>query len=344
MNKILEGIKVLDLTRLLPGPYATTILSDLGAEIIKIEDRESGDYIRHIPPIKNKNSYSFLTLNRNKNYRALNLKDRGDLEVFYDLVKSSDVVIEGFRPGVVKSLGIDFETLKELNPQLVYCSISGYGQTGPLSKKAGHDINYLALSGLLGQILDEDNRPTVPKSQLADIAGGSLWAVIAVLTGLFSSKVKKQSCYFDVSMLEGMLFLSPLALADLQAPKSGLYDILGGKNPNYCVYKTKDQLYMALGAVEQKFWDRFCMGIDLPELTEHHLCVDEKQHQQIKSKIAQKTQSEWEQIFCDIDACFTPVLSLEDAINHPHMKDRNVILEIQHPDDGNIQQFALPIR
>jgi len=346
----LKGIKVLDLSRLLPGPLCSLFLADLGAEVIKIEDPILGDFSRKFPPIKDKNSWSYLLINRNKKVKYFNLKDDNDRKNFLELTKDVDVLLEGFRPGVTKRLGVDYEAICKINPKIVYCSLTAFGQTGPLKDKAAHDINILGLSGLLDQMKRKGEPPTWGNIQWADTAGGGLHACIGILAALFGSKIHGIGRYVDISMLDGLISLSPFLFAGLQANgklASRSQDFLSGAAPFYRVYETNDQKFMALGAIEKKFWIEFCKGIereDLIELHDSRLYSDESLHQAIEKAIRKCTQSEWVAKFEAIDACFTPVLPMDETILHPQVLERSMVIESIHPTDGEFKQFALPIK
>jgi alpha-methylacyl-CoA racemase len=346
----LDGIKILDLTRLLPGPLATMYLADLGAEVVKIEDPEIGDYARHIPPIKNKNSYSFLVINRNKKSVVLDLRKNEDREHFYGLVREFDVVVESFRPGVCEKLAIDFETVRKFNPAIVYCSLTGYGHTGPLKEKAGHDLNFLSLSGLLDQMGPAKKPPCLINFQIADIAGGSLTACIAILAALLKAQRTKAGSFVDVALLDGTLALSPLLLGALAAgggvPERGR-DLLSGGSPFYNVYETKDGRFMALGAIEKKFWENFCKAVRRTDLSDKHtleLSAHRSLFKELKDIFASKTQKSWIRLLENVDACCTPVLRLDEALKHPQVLARSLEIECVHPTEGVIRQFALPIK
>ena len=345
----LKGIKVLDLSRLLPGPFCSLILADLGAEVIKIEDPLIGDFSRKFPPIKNKNSWSYLLINRNKKVEYFNLKNDSDRNNFLELVKSADVLLEGFRPGVTKRLGVDYDIIRKINPKIIYCSLTAFGQTGPLKDKAAHDINVLGLSGLLDQMRKEGDCPRWGNIQWADTAGGGLHACIGILAGLLSSKIHGIGRYIDISMLDGTLSLAPFLLSELQANNQLLNrseGFLNGGVPFYRIYETKDRKFMALGAIEKKFWRAFCEGVGREDLISYH--GNEKLYQGLheicEKTILNKTQNEWEFQFNDIDACFTPVVPLDEALLTTQVLERSMVIESNHPIDGKIKQFALPIK
>ena len=267
--KPLAGIRVLDLTRLLPGPLCTLHLADLGADVIKIEDPTVGDYARgagsgteHAP------SAYFLCVNRNKRGLCLDLTQAAGREVFYDLAKTAHVVIESFRPGVVGRLGIDYESIRNINPRIVYCAITGYGQTGPYRDRAGHDLNYCAYAGVSDQIGVRNGPPVVPNIQLADIAGGTLTAVMGILAALLDAERNGAGRYVDVAMADGALATAIIPLAGYLdygkvAPRGA--DMLSGGLPCYGVYETADHRHMAIAAPEDKFWRALCNALQRPD-------------------------------------------------------------------------------
>ena len=274
-SKPLADIRVLDLTRLLPGPVCSLHLADMGADVIKIEDPERGDYSRHrrgdvsagLAPV-------FDQINRNKRSLKLNLKQPEGVLAFMDLVAEAHVVMEGFRPGVMTRLGIDFPQVRDRNPAIVFCAISGYGQDGPLRDVAGHDINYCGYAGVLHQCGARDGPPSPPNFQIADLLGGTLCAVMGILAALVDAQRCGKGRYLDVSMTDCTLAHSVVAFARVHAEgeaRARGRDALSGGLPCYGVYETSDGRYMALGALEAKFWQAFCEAVARPDLAEHHM-------------------------------------------------------------------------
>ena len=345
-RKPLAGLRILDLTRLLPGPMCTLFLADLGAEVIKVEEPGVGDYARLHPPIKERVSSAFLLLNRNKSSVTLDLNKETDRRRFYALVKTSDAVIESFRPGVTKKLKIDYATLKRRNPKLVYCSLTGYGQKGLRSQEAGHDINYLALSGLLEQMGSPDH-PSLINFQIADLSG-SLVAAVGILSALFDRQRGGPGRYIDISLLQSALSLAVLPFSYLQAtgktPKRGL-GILSGGIPGYNLYRTKDDKFMAVGALEKKFWTNLCLAIERKDL-EHDGADFGKKGQQAQEELKKvfqtRTQDYWTRKFSKIEACVTPVLSFAEAFDF--LKSKEMLVRTEHPTEGEIWQLSSPIR
>ncbi|RME42823.1 MAG: CoA transferase [Deltaproteobacteria bacterium] len=330
MASALDGIRVLDLTRLYPGPFCTMLLADFGAEVIKIEDPQMGDYLRWSPPLAGNFGAAFSMLNRNKKGLRLDLRSEAGREIFLALAERSDVVVEGFRPGVVERLGIDAASVRERNARIVYCSITGYGQTGPYRTRAGHDLNYVARAGLLGS---GEETPHPPPLQVADFAGGGLQAAFAILVALFHRERSGQGQSIDVSMREGVLSLLGVHAAETLAgggDPAPARRLLGGQAPCYNVYRTADGRYMALGALEPKFWAEFCRVIGREDLIEAQFSEGEtrkRQEEEIARIFAGKTQAQWVECFKGRDVCCEPVLPLSEALDDPEFAGRRLHLD-----------------
>ncbi len=341
MKKPLSGIKILDLTRLLPGPMCTLHLADMGAEVLKIEEPAIGDYARFIPPMLNKNSVFFHSVNRNKSSAAIDLTKEEGQKIFLKLAETADIIVESFRPGVVNKLGIDYDTIKKINPKIIYCSITGYGQTGPYRDKAGHDINFCSYAGVLDR---KGKFPFIPNFQIADIVGGALNAATGILAALVQQKMTGEGQYIDVSMLDGILAHQTLALAQVN---NGDKSFLTGALPCYAVYETSDKKFMALGAMEYKFWERFCKAIDREDLLVFHMPAEEdaqKVYNEVSSVFKSNTHQYWTDKFSNIDCCVSPVLSLKDTLNNEQVKARNMVEIKNYPGEGEVIQFGLPIK
>jgi alpha-methylacyl-CoA racemase len=328
----LKGVRVLDLSRLLPGPFCTLILSDLGASVDKLEDPHVGDYLRVFPPMKNGLSGAFNAINRDKRSICLDLKKPAARDAVLRLVEKYDVVVESFRPGVMDRLGVGWTALSARNPKLVLCSISGYGQTGPLKDKAGHDLNYISLAGVLGLAGPVETSPPVPPVQLADLAGGALWGAVGILAALFGARAHGRGQQVDVSMCEGSLaFLIP-ALGNYDAsgtpPRRGA-EMLSGGSAAYSVYRTKDGRFLSVGALEPKFWLAFNAAIgragDLSELVAPDAT---RIKAEIQAILEQKTRDEWELVFARADACAEPVLSPDEIERHPQHVARQMFFDL----------------
>ncbi|WP_082232807.1 CaiB/BaiF CoA transferase family protein [Halobacillus massiliensis] len=351
MSLPLEGIRVLDLTRLLPGPYCSLLLADFGADVIKVEAPEIGDYARWNDPKVGDQSSLFLSLNRNKRSMTLNLKETKEQEIFLELVKTADVVVESFRPGVMERLGLGYEVLKKYNSKLIYCAITGYGQTGPFAHEPGHDLNFLSYSGLLHLQGEAGGKPMIPSVQIGDIGGGSLMAAIGILVSIIDAKKTGKGQFVDVSMLDGAISWMQTILPDLWAdpervPNRGELTLNGGK-ACYEVYRTKDDRYLSVGALEYKFWKNFCEVIGKEELIDQLEAPIEEQRQmkiEIEEAMVQKTLKEWTFLFEGIDACVSPVLTPQEMENHEQVKQRGIIEEVNHPKAGPMKQINTPIK
>lgn len=348
-NKPLSGIKVLDLSRLLPGPLCTLYLADMGAEVLKIEDTDKGDYCRFVPPIQKINSSLFLALNRNKSSMILDLTKEEGKKIFLKLSKSSDVIIESFRPGVVKKLGIDYEIIKKENPKIIYCSISAYGQTGPYSKKAGHDLNFCSYSGIIKQQADKGEKPSIPRFQIADVVGGAFNALTGILAALVYQKTTRCGQYIDVSIMDGTLANYVTGLSELISSKNNIsnIDLLTGATPCYNLYETSDKRYLALAAIELKFWKRLCEAVSRDDLIPYHMVSGKKSkkiYKELSLIFKTKTLKEWMDYFKNIDCCISPVLTVQESVNNEQVKSRNMIITKKHPLEGNVTQFNLPLK
>jgi alpha-methylacyl-CoA racemase len=344
--KPLSGIRILDLTRLLPGPVCTLHLADLGADVIKIEDTGAGDYARTLGAEPGKTAPVFAAINRNKRALRLDLKQHEGVEIFLTLVRNADAVVEGFRPGVVDRLGIGYEACSAINPRIVYCAISGYGQTGPYRDIAGHDVNYCGYAGLVDQIGVAGADPAIPNLQIADILGGAVVPAMGILAALLDAQRSGKGRYVDVAMTEGVLVHNLQALAAVAStgkthPRGA--DFLSGREPCYSVYRTADGRYMAVGALEWKFWERVCEVLARPDLKDCHWekrTRDAKWgKQQTAAIFASRPQAHWIEKFAGVDCCVTPVLALEQSIADPQIVARGMVSRA-----GGTLQFAPPLK
>src|SRR3954452_3832142 len=322
----LSGILVLDFTTLLPGPLATLILAEAGAEVIKIE-RPEGEDMRAMPPRFDGEAAVFALLNRGKKSLALDLKKESDRKRLGPLLEKADVIVEQFRPGVMKRLNLGFEDIRRINPRIVYCSISGYGQQGPRSGEAGHDINYQSLTGLLALQPGPLDRPVVPPALVADIGGGTMPAVINILLGLRQRDATGEGVYLDVAMTDAMFTFAWYAYAIGQAtgkfPGPGELRLVGG-SPRYQLYPTKDGKLVACGALEQKFWLAFCNTIGLPAPLMNDAADAEATKSAVAAIIAGETAEHWRPKFAAADCCVTIMASLEEAVRDPHFVERGL--------------------
>ena len=323
----LEGIKVIDFSTLLPGPLASLFLSETGAEVIKIEKPGVGDEIRLSNPQWGEQSVSFSLLNRGKKSLSLDLKDPKNLKILIPILKEADIIIEQFRPGVMKRLGIDYESIKKINQDIIYVSITGYGQYGPKSMVAGHDLNYIGNAGLLSISMGRDNDTVVPPALVADIAGGSYPAVINILLALRKRDLNKEGSYIDLSMTENLFPFMFWGLGSGFAHNKwpGNSDgVLSGGSPRYNIYKTSDGSYVAAAPLEDRFWNKFCEAIELPKKFIKTQNDQEKVIQEIRKIIGQKEKNYWLDVFNKADCCCSIVKSIEEAINDNHFKVRKI--------------------
>jgi len=333
MSLPLEGIRVLDLSRYLPGPFCTQILADFGAEVIKVEDPRGGDLGRTLTPVIEGESARFPTVNRNKKSITLDLKQPAGKDVFKKLVADADIVVDQFRPGVMTKMGLGYESLNAINKRIIYCAITGYGWTGPLKDAAGHDLNYLNLAGVTGMTGVYKGRPAMSGVQIADIAGGTLYAVIAILLALASREKTGEGQFCDVAMLDCSISLLAYTLGEWagwgRLPEMG-NDVLTGGYACYNVYETKDGKHVSLGAVEDKFWAQFCQKLDRAEYIKTQWKPDLQPDMQsdIREIMITKTRDEWVEFFATDDICFTPVLTMEEMCNHPQVVARDMILKL----------------
>lgn len=347
--KPLDGIKVLDLTRLLPGAVATMMLGDFGADIVKIEEPGTGDPARQSRAGIGLPGAYFLATNRNKRSIVLNLKHERGREVLLRLVETADVLIEGFRPGVMDRLGIGYETLRGVNPRLVYCALTGYGQDGPYRHKAGHDANYLSVAGLLGVNGPKGGPPVLSGVQLADLAGGSLHAVIGILLALQARQKTGEGQFVDVSMMDGSLALMYIPFAAYLA--NGVQPVRGGEGLSgryacYQVYETKDGRYLSLGALEPKFWENACRVLGREDFIPQ--CYrDGAQEEMIRtfSEIFRtRTASEWLAAFEKVDTCIALINDISEMIDDPQVRHRGLIAEVEHPIEGPLKQIGPTVK
>ncbi|TXI75114.1 MAG: CoA transferase [Dokdonella sp.] len=340
----LAELRVLDLTRLLPGPLATMHLADLGAEVIKIEDPGGGDYARTAGAVHGDVSY-FQLVNRNKRSLCLDLKQAAGVEAFLCLAATADVIVEGFRPGVVDKLGVGYQTVAAINPRVVYASISGYGQDGPYRERAGHDLNYLAYCGLLDQIGLHGSAPAIPNFQIGDLLGGSLTALVGIMAGVIDARSSGRGRYVDVAMTDAVfahtLFPLLAVLAHGQAVPRGA-DVLSGGMPSYGVYASSDGRHFAVSAMEPKFWQAFCEAIGRPDLKPSVLAVGAegaRVRQEVEAVFAQRSFSDWCEVFERADCCVSPVLRMEESLHNAQLVAREMVVEV----DG-VKQFAPPYK
>ena len=348
----LEGLKILDFTTLLPGPYATLVLADLGAEVLRITNPNGYDLVTNwgekIPGTEITGAAAWL--GRNKKTMYLDLKHQDSIEIVKKLVLEYDIVIEQFRPGVMDRLGLGYQYLNEINERLIYCSVTGYGQTGCMKDKAGHDINYLARSGILSAAGRKKSGPSLYNFQIADVAAGSNNAVIGILAAVYHRQMTGEGQYIDISMSDGVVPFNSMDgvdyLAGGEAPERENGLLNGGGI--YDFYETSDGGYMSVGSLEPKFFSALCDAVGLLEWKDGAILKDnsDKVKGKLKDIFLTKTKQEWEEIFSDTDACVESVLSLEEAVADKHLNERGMWPEVELPDTDarKIKQPGCPIK
>ncbi|GAB4269251.1 MAG: CaiB/BaiF CoA-transferase family protein [Deferrisomatales bacterium] len=345
MTVALQGVRVLDLSRLLPGPFATQLLADFGADVVKVEEPGHGDYLRGFAPLVEGESAFFLNLNRNKRSLAVDLKNPAARGVFLDLVRGADVLIESFRPGVMGRLGFGYEELRTHNPRLVYCALTGYGARGPWAGRAGHDVNYLALSGALALNRDERGRPVVPGFQVADLGGGAVTACVGILLALLARERTGRGQFVDAAMVDG---LAPWIVYrwSYRMAGSAPETYLSGEYPCYAVYEAADGRFLALGALEPKFWSRLCRHLGREDWVERQFASGEARETifaELSGLFRSRPRDAWVAELEPVDCCVTPVLELEELENHPHWRARRLVREVIHPVCGVLRCLAPPV-
>lgn len=361
--RALEGMKILDLTRIGPGPFCTWILADLGAEVIKVEappaagTREAGLF-QLIIGKADARALAHWVANRNKKSIGINLKTEAGRQIFSQLAKEADVIVEGFRPGVAKRLGIDYEAVSTVNPGIVYCSITGYGQDGPYRNMPGHDINYISLSGALSLIGRADEAPIVPVNLLGDFGGSGMSAVIGILSAIIARGKTGKGQYIDISMMDSVITL----LADTTSsyfqsgttPERGKM-ALGGAYPYYNVYQTKDKKFITIGCLEPAFWEKLCKVIGkeeyIPfgyELDHNFLPPQGGKWQEISAFLRQtfltRTRDEWFDFLVENDIPAGKVYSLDEVFNDPQVLHRKMVVEVEHPSAGKVKQIGISVK
>ncbi len=345
----LEGLLVLDFTRLLPGPFATQLLANLGADVIKIEDPALGDYMRSVPPSLQGTSYAYLMVNRGKRSLAVDLKTKEGREILYKLVPKADIVMEQFRPGVMKKLGADYRTLARRNPKLIYCSFSGYGQTGPAKDVPGHDITFEAHAGILGVTADHDGRPAIPGVPMADLASGYN-AAFSVLVALRTRDRTGKGEFIDVSIFDSAISLMVLNVARYLAtgeePVAG-ETLLTGTFPFYNLYETQDGGWLAVATVEAKFWEKMCELIGAPELAEVQFTDDREKARvagTLRARFRTKSKADWESIFREANLPIIGVKTVADVVRDPQVRARDLLPVVDIPGLWKMQVLAHPAK
>lgn len=324
-NSLLSGVRVLDLSRLLPGPHCTMLLAQLGAEIIKIEEPNGGDYARSL------SSEMFAVVNRGKQSLTLDLRKPEGVEILKKLVRDADVLLESFRPGVMDKLGCGYETLKAINPKLVYAALTGYGQTGPYRDRAGHDMNYCGYAGALDQIGNAGSGAVLSNTQIADLAGGSLTCAVGILAAVIGARSSGHGAFVDSAMLDGTLALQVVALSTLRTMGKTLprgTDMLTGGLPNYNLYQCADGKWFALGSLEMKFWQSFCERAGRPDLGRRPMApgkLAQEVHAEVTALFKTRTRDEWEEFLAPADACTSGIYTLEEALQNEQVRARGLV-------------------
>ena len=353
MTGALDGVRVLDLTRLLPGGFCSLLLADHGADVLKVEDTGMGDYIRWAPPNvagaeRSASSAMFLALNRNKRSIRIDLKRQAGREVLLDLVREHDVVLESFRPGVLDRLGVGYDAMRAVNPRIVLCAITGYGRDGPLRDRAGHDMNYLALVGLLGLTGERDGPPVQPAGQIADLGGGALMAAFGILAALRAADRTGEGQVVDVSMADGALsWLAMVAarnFADGEVPRRGEVELAGGL-VCYRPYACTDG-WITLGALEPKFWAAWCRGVGREDLVAQQFArPGSEPHAEVEAIFAARTRAEWEAFAAEHECCLEPVLDLDEALSSELVRAREMVAGLDQPGVGEpVRLLGSPVK
>ncbi len=354
----LEGVKILDLSRLVPGAFCTMLLGDLGAEVLKIEAPGIAGFMgssKSLQESENRKQVAYYAPDRNKKSIVLNLKSETGREVFYRLALLADVIVEGFRPGVVKRLRIDYETIKELNPSIIYCSLSGYGQDGPYRSFPGHDINYISMAGILDLIGSSEGSPTIPLNLIADFAGAALYGALGIAIALVARNKTGEGQYIDMAYMDGAVSLMTwfnygyfLNGSMLKRGESWLH----GAYPYYGVYETKDGKYITIGCLEPHFWDNLCRLIGKEEYIPYHFALEHTFHKpenekwdEIRSSLKQvfltKTRDEWFELLIRNDVPVGKVYKPDEVFNDPQVIHRQMVIEVEHPTLGKIKQVGI---
>ncbi len=335
----LSGVTVLDLSRLLPGPFCSMILADHGARVIAIEDRKQYQADGLFLP----------NVCRNKQHMALDLKSASGKEIFFKLVEQADVILEGFRPGVVQRLGVDYETVCRVKPEIIYCSVTGYGQTGEYRDRVGHDANYLGYAGVLNMIGAANGPPSIPGVQIADMAGGGMNAAIGILLALFAREKTGEGQYVDIAMTDGMVGLLPVALywkaLTGETPRRG-DNMLSHRYACYNTYETADGRHMVVGAVEGKFWQAICERLGLSEFAGHQ--YDDDRREEIiavfRDTFRTKTMAQWEELLADLDLCVSGVRTADEVLDFPLFRERAMVVEAPGADGRSETTIGVPVK
>jgi len=354
----LEGVKILDLSRLIPGTFCTMLLGDLGAEVLKVEAPGVTEFVgssRSFEGEENRRKAAYFAPNRNKKSIALNLKSGAGREIFYHLSQQADVIVEGFRPGVAKRLGIDYETISKLNPKIIYCSLSGYGQDGPYHVLPGHDINYIAMAGILGLIGSSEGPPVIPLNLVADFAGAALYGALGISVALVARNKTGKGQYVDIAYMDGVISLATwftynylLNGSTLQRGESWLH----GAYPYYGVYETKDGKYITIGCIEPHFWENLCRLLGREDYIPYHFSSEhmvrkpedrrwDEIHSFLRQSFLAKTRDEWFALLTQNDVPAGKVHTPAEVFTDPQVLHRQMVIEVEHPTLGKVKQVGI---
>ena len=349
MSLPLEGIKVLDLSRLAPGPYCTMTLGDLGADVLKVEGPREGKLAptgRNIA-VDEERAAVYNSLERNKRSIVLNLRSEEARQIFYQLAKGADVIVEGFRPGVVKRLKVDYDTVKEMNPRIIYCSVTGYGQDGPYNNMVGHDINYISIGGALGIIGIPGGAPVIPANLIADFAAGGMNSTIGILAAIIAREKTGRGQYVDMGLADGVVSLMAQGLSGYfgGGPVSERGNaLLTGGVPQYNIYETKDGKYVSIGCLEPWFWEPLCRALGREDFIPHQDATGEKMEETFsafREIFRTRTRDEWFDYLSQWDICVGKVYDVDELSSDPQLAHRNMILELDHPKYGKVKQVGI---
>lgn len=337
MPSPLEGVRILDLTNQVPGPYCSMLLADLGAEVIKIEPVSGGDFSRQLPPL-------FMGINRNKKSLALDLKAKQGREIFFALAKQAEVVLEGFRPGVVHKLGIDYPSINKINSKIIYCSISGYGQDGPYANMPGHDVNYVGISGYFGLSENMKSLSELPEITYADISG-SMFAVVSILSSIIMREKTGKGQYIDVSMTDGLFSWLSTSMRQVMQDQNAKADAF----PHYGYFQAKDNRFLTLGIIhEEHFWKNLCRVLDIPEAADYSILDRITKREELFNLLCRvfltKERDEWVRLLLDANVPCGPVHSPGESLADPQLLHRGMVYEMAHPTEGKIKQRGFPVK
>ena len=343
----LEGIKIIDLSRLAPGPYCSMVLGDLGADVLLVEAPEGATSSAKRPSSVEDEArrIAFDALRRNKQSLVVNLKEERGRRILHRLAENSDVLLEGFRPGVMARLGADFEVLHQINPRLVYCSLSGYGQTGPYAQRVGHDINYIALAGMLAAI-GTPEKPAIPLNIVADFAGGGLMAAMSILAALLARHKTGHGQHIDIAMTDGVLYLMAMAVSRMLAGEPAPVphnNYLNGLLPQFDTYRCQDGQFISLGSLETKFWENLCRAMDCTQYSQRPFdpAIFGEAREHFRKRFLTKTRAEWMKLLGEEEICIAPVLRLDEALRDPHNVARQMVETVQDPRFGAVPQIGI---